>query len=154
MPEVCLLCIHFGNSNQDYSTLRAAKIAFINASIATLFYRLDFKYKYTICYGHMAILSQYFKCHHRLSDNKLRINSNAINAIIHLISFGTFCTYTDPHGTLHIYDKTKPMGDFIEQIILLEWGIEYYSLVRFMFLSIIKQYKEKKELVSKSKLLT
>lgn len=137
MPTLCLLCYYKG-TDPRYDTKDNALIHFIVAMMSVYLYDRTQNKKFILCDEHTAIYSQYFPCR----NNKLRLSSNAINAILHSFSDGLFCTYTDPHGIMHIWDKSAPVLEYWTKIVLLEWGKPYVGIIQTYCILFDKQCKE------------
>jgi len=133
--HVCLLC-HFRGKNHtpaDFSTIESTKREFMVASIGIFLYDINRNIKFILCDGHTNVLSQYFPCRKNRLDNKPRLSSNLINAILNIISGNRFCTYVDRSATMHILTANETKRQFIAKIILLEWGVELYRLTNHFY---------------------
>lgn len=132
MHDRCVMCRYLLKSNTENKHTAIEK--FIASVLGIITYKPENNVRYIMCNGHIAIYSQYFPC--RISNGKPRLNSNAINAILHCMSGGRFCTYVDPHGIMHIRKKRESMIDYFAKICLLEWGHTYYKsfhrLIQYM----------------------
>ena len=141
MRAMCLMCGFWKNTVCDLSTKDMVVKNFLAATCGIIMTNEHKKHKFILCDGHIAIFSQYFPC--KTINNKPKLNSNGINAILHALSGGKFCTYVDKHATMHFYDYKQPFLHYISKIALLEWDATYLKIV--ISLSHIFNYEHMKK---------
>lgn len=125
--HICLMCEFWKNTVCDFSCKDMTIKNFLAATCGTIITNEHKKHKFILCDGHIAIFSQYFPC--KIIHKKHKVNSNGINAILHVLSGGKICTYVDKHGIMHFYDCKQPFLHYISKIALLEWEAKYSKMV-------------------------